>query len=1115
VTPQVGGRIVYQWADRGARTEVHRAELRVLGPFQIVLDGAGIDVGGPQRRALLALLAAGGGRPVGVPALVEQLWGHHAPLDAARTVRTYVSRLRIVLRPGADANELIVTSPPGYALRLPPDAVDAAHFERLAADGRHRLRAGEPAQAAERLAAALGLWRGDAYAEFAQIPALAAEGARLERLRVAATEDRVEADLAVGLDGDLVAELETLVNRHPGHERLWGQLMTALYRAGRQSDALQAYRRARAALVEASGVEPSPALTALHRQVLAQDPQLLPSSLPAGAAAPVDVDRPAQLPPAVAAFSGRDGELATLDSLLLGDRPTGAAVPLAVIAGTGGVGKTALALRWAYRARDRFPDGQLYVNLRGHAPTAPAPAIEVLAGFLTALGLPSAQVPVDAERAVGLYRTLLADRRMLVVLDDARSAEQVRPLLPGSPRSAVVVTSRYGLGGLVARDGAAHLALDVLAPAEAYALLSRMLGPEADSDPEATAALARLCGYLPLALRIAAANLMLHPELSVADHVAELAADDRLSRLTVDGDDGTAVRVAFNLSYAALPPATARLFRLLGLVPGPDFGSELAAALAGADTGSTATMLARLADAHLLTRPAPGRFAFHDLLRLYAAERAGEVESPAELAAATSRLLDWYLAGVDAGARTLHPTKRRLPVPVPPAEAFGSDAGALSWLDVERPNLVAASRLAARRPATRPYAWLLADSLRSYFMARMCMAEWYAVGETGLAAAEAAQDLIGRAAAELCLADLHRLQGRHQAAIEHYTRAAALAKDGGWDDGEGIVLTGLGMVYVQLGRLQEGADCWQRRLDLALRTGQALGAATTLGNLGLVYQAQGDLARAADHHARGAEQHRGLDLPQSEAICLANLAETRLLQGRPEDAYDQLVTALALHRETGDRGAEAESLRILAAVWLELGKYDRALEVATEAVALAAETGHRPVESTALNTLGAVHGRLGRHSIALADHEQALRFAQDTDTAYARQVALVGLATCHLRLDHLDRAMTFAEHAVAESEASGFRIATAQALTVLLDAHLAAGALDAALHHGRRALDLHRATGHRHGEGDTALLLGRALLAAGDPAAAARSWRDARDLFTAIGGPEAADAEALLSTLDP
>ena len=391
-----------------------------------------------------------------------------------------------------------------------------------------------------------------------------------------AIEDRVEADLAVGLGAELIAELETLIGRHPGYERLWGQLMTALYRAGRQADALSTYQRARAALVEVSGVEPSPALQAMQRHVPDQDPGLLPAPAPVTAAPPdpADAARPAQLPPPIAAFSGRTGELAVLDALPEAARQ---GMPIAVIAGVAGVGKTALAVHWAARVRDRFVDGQLYVNLRGHAASAPMRPVEALAGLLPALGVRTDQVPADLDRAAALYRTALADRRMLVVLDDARSAEQVRPLLPGSPGSVVIVTSRYGLGGLVARDGAVHVALDPLTAPEADALLGRMLGRRrVDAEPEATGELARLCGLLPLALRIAAANLTLHPEQSIAAQVAELAMDDRLGRLRVDGDDEHAVRAAFDLSYAALPTPAARLFRLLGLVPGPEFGVELA-----------------------------------------------------------------------------------------------------------------------------------------------------------------------------------------------------------------------------------------------------------------------------------------------------------------------------------------------------------------------------------------------------------------------------------------------------------------------------------------------------------------------------------------------------------
>ncbi|HYS35434.1 MAG TPA: BTAD domain-containing putative transcriptional regulator [Pseudonocardiaceae bacterium] len=1098
------------------------ARFGILGPLEVLADGRPVALGGPQQRGLLAVLLLDANRVVSRARLVSDLWGQDPPATARSLLHGCVAGLRRVLPKSPDGLRL-VTRPPGYLLRVAPGELDVDRFDELAGSIGSGRAAGSalnqpPDQdCAATLRAALALWRGPALYDL-PLDACRSAATRLDERRMVVLERRVDLDLRLGRFGDLAAELAVLVRDHPLRERLWAQLMLALHGAGRQADALAAFRALRAGLVEQLGIEPSALPRQVEQSMLAggdalstylrevSDPAAAPSPVPGVSAPRVPV--PAQLPAAISAFTGRADDLDRLDALVADTDGAAAAIAVVVIAGAAGVGKTALAVHWAHGVRDRFADGQLYVNLRGHAPTAPMMPLEALAGFLTALGVPSDQVPVDVDLAAGLYRTMLADRRMMVVLDNARSAEQVRPLLPGNPGVMVVVTSRYGLGGLVALDGAAHVALDVLTPAEAFALLRRMLGRQVDAETEATGALARLCGFLPLALRIAAANLTLHVDQSVADQVGELAADDRLGRLTVDGDDQMAVRVAFDLSYAALPQAAARLLRLLGLVPGPDFGGDLAAALQGAGVESTARTLALLTDASLLTRPASGRYAFHDLLRLYALERVGAVESAAEREAATGRLLNWYLRGTDAAARTLYPDKQRLPIPVSPRPAFRTDAEALAWLDGERPGLVAAARLALEQPATRKTAWLLTDSLRGYFWRRMCTVEWLAIAEAGLAAARSASYQVGQAVAELCLADLHRLQGRYEVAIGHYTQAASLARTGGWDAGEGILLNSLGVAHFWLGQLPQAADFWQQRLDVATRTGHRVGAAATFGNLGLVYWLQGELDRAAEHHARALALHRDIGSRQDEAVNLANLGEAYHLLGHLDAAQDHLVQALALHREVGDRGAEAESQRILAGIWLDMGKHAGALELATQAVTLAADTGHRPVESNALNTLGAVRIRLGQHTAALADHERALQLARDTNTRYAELVALAGLAICHLRLGHLDRAVALAEHAAAGSATDGFRVVTAHALTTLLDAHLTAGNLDKALDHGRRALHLHRSTGHRHGEAGTALLLGHAFHATDDTTAAARSWRDAATLFKALGAPEIGDVEA-------
>ncbi|MET8764184.1 BTAD domain-containing putative transcriptional regulator [Lentzea sp. NPDC004782] len=1060
-------------------------QFRILGPLEVLVDGRALALGGPQQRALLGLLLLAANRVVSQQRLMTDLWGDSPPATVKNLLHGCVSGLRRVLPPGR-----LVTRSPGYLVRVSRGELDADEFERLAAD--------------DSVAAALELWRGPALHDL-ELDACRVAAARLDERRLAVLERRIDLDLDRGRFTGLSAELAALVREHPLRERFWAQLMVALSGTGRQSEALAAFRQLRAALVDQLGIEPSAVPRRVERAVLAGEDALAAYREHEPLSPAPDRPVPAQLPAAIAAFTGRAADLDRLDALVggagSGDLDArGAGEPphpsIAIVAGAAGVGKTTLAVHWAHRVRDRFTDGQLYVNLRGHAPTPPVQPAGALTGFLAALGLPAAQIPLDLDRAADLYRTMLADRRMLVLLDDARGVDQIRPLLPGGPGCAVVVTSRYGLGGLVARDGAAHLALDVLSPSEAVALLRHTLGARVDAEPEETAELARLCGFLPLALRIAAANLTLRPGRTIAAHVAGLAADDRLDRLAVVGDDETAVRVAFDHSYAALPEEAARLFRLLGLVPGPDFSVAAATALLGAEAGPGLDLLA---DAHLLLQPVPGRYAFHDLLRLYAAERAAGDDDRDE---ALGRLVDWYRHGVDAAVRTLDPEAVRLPPAT--AEPLATSAEALAWLDAELPGLVAVARLAADRGPAE-IAWQLTTSLRPHFWRRMCTVEWLAVATAGLDAATAAGDLTGQAAATLCLADLHRLYGRYRVAIDHYTRAAALARSGGWLDGAAVALSNVGTAHFWLGDLAQAAEHYRQGLDVAVSTGREAGEANTLGNLGLVYELQGELGRAVEHHRRALALHRRLGARQKEAVNLANLADTYHQLGRLDVAYDHITQALNLHREVGDRGAEAESLRVLAGIWLDQGKHDRALDRAVEAVALATETGHLPIKTNALNTLGTVRLRRGQAE-ARDEHEHALRLARAAGTLYAEVVALTGLAACLLH-DDPDRARTLAEHALAETDRVAFRIAAAEALTVLLEIHLHTGDHERAAAYGHHALALHRTTGHRLGEARTALLLGHVL----EPAAARAAWRRAAALFADVGVPEAAEARALLS----
>jgi DNA-binding SARP family transcriptional activator/tetratricopeptide (TPR) repeat protein len=1026
-------------------------QFRILGPLEVLVDGRALALGGPQQRALLGLLLLEANRVVSQHQLMTDLWGDSPPATVKNLLHGCVSGLRRVLPP-----DRLVTRSPGYLVRVFRGELDAEEFERLAAD--------------DEVAAALELWRGPALHDL-ELDACRVAAARLDERRLAVLERRVDLDLHRGRFTGLAAELAALVREHPLRERFWAQLMVALSGTGRQSEALAAFRRLRATLVDQLGIEPSAVPRRVERAVLAGEDALAAYREHEPLSPAPERPVPAQLPAAIAAFTGRAGDLERLDALVGGagsgdlDARVADESPhpsIAVVAGAAGVGKTTLAVHWAHRVRDRFTDGQLYVNLRGHAPTPPVQPAGALAGFLAALGLPAAQIPLDLDRAADLYRTMLADRRMLVLLDDARGVDQVRPLLPGGPGCAVVVTSRYGLGGLVARDGAAHLALDVLSPPEAVALLRHTLGTRADAEPEETAELARLCGFLPLALRIAAANLTVRPGRTIAAHVADLAADDRLDRLAVVGDDETAVRVAFDHSYAALPEEAARLFRLLGLVPGPDFPVSAATALLGTGAGPGLDLLT---DAHLLLQPAPGRYAFHDLLRLYAAEQAAGDDDRDE---ALGRLVDWYRHGVDAAVRTLDPEAVRLPLAT--AEPLATSGEALAWLDAELAGLVAVARLAADRgsagnaadhsPAENTTARTAADRGSRGFAAdrgpgenaaartaagrgsRGFAADRGPVEDTaGLAADRGPAETAARPAADhspariawQLTASLRLYFWRRMCTVEWLAIATAgldAATAAGDLPGQAAATLCLADLHRLRGRYRVAIDHYTRAAALARSGGWLDGAAVALSNLGTAHFWLGDLAQAAEHYRQGLDVAVSTGRVAGEANTLGNLGLVYELQGELGRAVEHHGRALALHRRIGARQKEAVNLANLADTYHQLGRLDVAYDHITQALTLHREVGDRGAEAESLRILAGIWLDQGKHDRALDRAVEAVALATETGHLPIKTNALNTLGTVRLRRGQAG-ARDEHEHALRLARAAGTLYAEVVALTGL------------------------------------------------------------------------------------
>jgi DNA-binding SARP family transcriptional activator/tetratricopeptide (TPR) repeat protein len=1075
---------------------------RVLGPLEVIAGERPLNLGGLRPRRVLAGLLLNANRPVSLFHLVEAVWEGAPPNTARRQVQNAVAALRAVLS-RVGAADAIVTHGSGYLLRVAPDQLDSLVFERLIEQARTLADSGDAAGATAALREALALWRGPVLAGLGgRLSEL--EATRLDEKRLVALEEVIELELAAGGHARLVSELRALVAEHPLRERFAGQLMVALYRGGRQAEALAAYHDLARHLHDELGLNPAPALRRTYEMVLREDPEL---NAPAGEPVPMSPGVPAQLPRDAAAFTGREGDLARLNQLI-SDGHTEAAVVITAIAGIAGVGKTALAVHWAHQVRDKFPDGQLYVNLHGYSTGPPVRPIDALAHFLRALGVPPGRVPTDQDEAAAMYRSLLADRRVLVMLDNARSPEQVRPLLPGNRECLVLVTSRDQLGGLVALDGARRLTLDVLGADDAVGLLGEVIGARrVAAEPAAAEQIARHCGYLPLALRIAAANLHDLPGQRLAAYAERLA-----------GHDGREpVRGAFELSHASLPEPARRMFRLLGLVPGPDVTPDAAAALAGTTAPESARQLAVLAGWQLIDEYAPGRFALHDLLRAYATQLAAK-EGEQSSREATRRLYDYYLRGVDAAARALYPVMVRLPAGGSPAgagpttaagpgpvagPAFGNQASASRWLDAERPNLVAAIAHAAGHSA-RPVSWLLADAPRGYFWLRMHTVDWQTVGEVALEAAEADGDARAAAAAHLSLGLLCHQVTRYKEAIEHYTRALALSRQSGWAAGESAALANLGNLYVETGRLEEAVDHVRQSLALDRAGGDPGAQAVHLANLGFMYIELGRLTESLSHSLEALALYRGIGAEANEPTVLGNIGVAYHLLGRFGEAFDHLSQAVAGGREPGHTCD-------LGRLNLDVGRVEEAGRLGRATLTAAREGGRVHVEAEALTVLGAVEHRLGRHAAAIEQYQRALRLARDSEGRWPEAQALIGLSIAYRAGGDPDRAAEVGRQAVTLTRAAGFRVLEGLACAAIAAVAFDRGDLAAAARTGGEALALHTATGHRTGEARVRVLLGRIRQRAGDEAGAREYWQAALDLLTDVGSPEADEVRALLA----
>ncbi|MFI7453875.1 BTAD domain-containing putative transcriptional regulator [Nonomuraea sp. NPDC049714] len=955
-------------------------EFRLLGSPEVWLDGRQLELTAGKPTALLAAGLLHANRVVSISSLVDAVWGDAPPATAAALVQTYVSNLRRVLHVGD--RETIVTRAPGYLFEVDHEHIDINRFEALAAKGRAAAAAGRHHEAAQLLRDALAIWRGPALNGLLT-PVLRQAADGLEELRLYVLEERISAELRLGRSGPLAAELATLVKRYPLREGLRAQQMLALFRLGRQADALEAYREAREVLQAELGIDPGQELRRMHQAILTADPALeapLAEDLaitrpePSAGLAAVSVESPQldratttsvplqvpqvprQLPPAGGDLVGRDDELTELRTILLSAMTAERQVCCA-ISGKAGSGKTALAIAAAHAVRDVFVDGQLYAAFRG---TGPEETKEILGAFLRALGEPASRLPDPVEELSGLFRSRIAGRRILIVLDNAGPEDQIRPLLPAHGGSATLLTSRAALAGL---DLDGSLGLDVLEPDDALRLLAQLVGAaRVAAEPEAAAEIARLSGGLPLAVRTVGARLAVRQRWPLSVLAARLRDEHRRLDELVAGD--LEVRASLHLSYASLPDPLRLAFRRLGVVAVGEFPPWLLAPLLDHPEARAEHIVERLADAQLVDAIGVDlggqvRYGMHDLIRLFARERADAEEGPADQCQAIERLARYLLNLLtDLGTRA-------------PGDAAGSPADVQTWLEQERWLLVQTVELASRFGLHR-LACRLSMLLLSSFRLRNAFDAWWRTHDAALEAARSAGDRASEASLLRGLGLLRYEQDRLDDAAVFYGQALAMFREQGDLRGQADCLIGIATAHRERGRFRDALELFEQAGHLCAELDDQAGLAECSYGIGYVNREVGDFARADAALDQALAAYRRIGDRRGEGLTLRSMAMVHRARGDLGPAERLALEAIAVLREGNDQLLTAYGLQCLAKVQIRQGEYALAAETLRQALAVCVALGDRFGTALTTRTIGELHLAAGELDQA-ATHLDAAR----------------------------------------------------------------------------------------------------------------------------------------------